>query len=131
MTFWRIFLPSSYTVGQYLYSLVLRAIIQAPNAAATFADVANQMLLTAAADGKPVQYRNFIRNRFTVREVVVSLTPLTEDHARGVALAPMVQDEPGARQNRRSCCGTMQHSEYTGAYEAMERELAELKEQFA
>ena len=77
-----------YAVGQYACSLVLRAIKQAPATAATFAHVANLMLQIAAADGKPVQYRTFIRNRFTVREVVVSPTPLTEALAAGLALAP-------------------------------------------
>jgi len=119
-----------YTVGQYVCSLVLRAIIQAPATAATFAHVANQMLQIAAADGKPVQYRNFIRNRFAVREVVVSPTPLTEDLAEGLELAPKVQDASGAVQNRSRCCGTMQHPEYTGAYEEVERELAELTKVF-
>lgn len=116
-----------YTVGQYVCSLVLRAIMQAPNTNATFADVANKMLQIAAADGKPVQYRNFIRNRFTVREVVVSPTPLTEDHRAGVALAPAKQDADSAGQNRSACCGTMQNPEYTGGYDAMEQELAALK----
>jgi hypothetical protein len=123
-----------YEVGQYVYSLVLRAIIQAPNAGATFADVANKMLQIAAADGKPVAYRNFIRNRFTVREVVVSPTPLTEDHREGVELAPAMPDGRGVVQNRSRCCGTMQNPEYTGGEEmmqqervALERELAELQ----
>jgi hypothetical protein len=119
-----------YAVGQYVCSLVLRAIIQAPAAAATFADVANKMLQIAAADGKPVQYRNFIRNRFTVREVVVSPTPLTADLGEAIELAPGVQDAPGAVQNRSRCCGTMQHPEYTGGYEAVERELADLRKLF-
>jgi hypothetical protein len=117
-----------YEVGQYVCSLVLRAIIQSPNTGATYADVANKMLQIAAADGKPVQYRNFIRNRFTVREVVVSPTPLTANHKEGVALKALVMDEKDAIQNRSRCCGTMQHPEYTGAYEAMEEELKELKE---
>ena len=56
---------SLYDVGQYMLSLVLRALIAAPPVGATFAHVANQMLNIALADGKPVQYRNFIRNRFT------------------------------------------------------------------
>jgi hypothetical protein len=116
-----------YEVGQYVCSLVLRAIMQAPNTNATFADVANQMLQIAAADGKPVQYRNFIRNRFTVREVVVSPTPFTEDHRAGVALAPVKREADSAVQNRSACCGTMQNQEYTGGYDAMERELAALK----
>jgi hypothetical protein len=120
-----------YSVGQYVCSLVLRAINQAPATAATFAHVANQMLQIAAADGKPAQYRNFIRNRFTVREVVVSPTPLTEDLAEGLELEPGVQDAPGAVQNRSRCCGTMQHPENTGGYEEVERELAELQKVFA
>lgn len=119
-----------YTVSQYVYSLVLRAITKAPATAATFAHVANQMLQIAAADGKPVQYRTFIRNRFTVREVVVSPTPLTEELAEAIELAPAVQDAPGAVQDRSFCCGTMQHPENTGAYEAVERELAELQKVF-
>ena len=84
-----------YAVGQYVCSLVLRAIRQAPATAATYAHVANLMLQIAAADGKPVQYRTFIRNRFSVREVVVSPTPLTEDLAAGLELAPAVQDARG------------------------------------
>lgn len=115
-----------YEVGQYLCSLVLRAIVQAPAQAATYTDVANRMLQLAAQDGKPVSYRNFIRNRFTVRQVLVSPTPLSEDHHEGAALAPDVQDAQGTTQNRRACCGTMQHGEYTGAYEAIERELEAL-----
>ena len=120
-----------YAVGQYVCSLVLRAIRQAPATAATFAHVANLMLQIAAADGKPVQYRTFIRNRFSVREVVVSPTPLTEDLAAGLALAPAVQDAPGAVQDRSHCCGTMQHPEHMGVYEEVERELAELRKVFA
>ena len=55
-------------VGEYLFGLIVRAIAAAPAANATFADIANQMLTIAHTDSKPVQYRNFIRNRFTVRE---------------------------------------------------------------
>ena len=116
-----------YAVGQYVCNLVLRAIRQAPATAATYAHVANLMLQIAAADGKPVQYRTFIRNRFSVREVVVSPTPLTEALAAGLELAPAVQDAPGAVQDRSRCCGTMQHPEHMGVYEAVERELAELR----
>jgi hypothetical protein len=120
-----------YAVGQYVCSLVLRAIRQAPATAATFAHVANLMLQIAAADGKPVQYRTFIRNRFSVREVVVSPTPLTEDLAAGLELTPAVQDAPGAVQDRSRCCGTMQHPEHMGVYAEVERELAELRKVFA
>ena len=116
-----------YEVGQYLCSLVLRAIVQAPATAATYQHVANNMLQIAAQDGMPVQYRNFIYNRFTVREVLVSPAPFTENHTEDMSLAPAVQDADDAVQNRSYCCGTMQHPEYTGAYEAIERELADLR----
>ena len=102
-----------YDIAQYLLSLLIRAIKAAPANGATFADVANQMLVIANADGKPVQYRNFIRNRFSVREVVVSATPLTADMGADARFAPGITDAPGAVQNRRGCCGTMQHPEYS------------------
>ncbi len=116
-----------YEVGHYVCSLVLRALIAAPASGATFADVANQMLNIALADGKPVQYRNFIRNRFTVREVVVSPTPLQVDYEAKLKLEPAVQDAPGAVQNRAGCCGTMNHPEYSGGEEALQAEIDELK----
>jgi hypothetical protein len=114
-------------VGQYVCSLVLRAIIAAPATNATFANVVNQMLTIAFADGKPVEYRTFIRNRFTLREVVVSPTPLTEELAEVLELSPDVQDAPGAVQDRRTCCGTMQLEEYVDAEDPFQAELEELK----
>ena len=113
-------------VGAYMRSLVLRALIAAPDAAATFADVANKMLIIANADGKPVQYRNFIRNRFTVREVLVSPTPLKDDHVAGVALAAGIQDSPRAVQDRSACCGTMCHAEYHDVEHILNNELDEM-----
>jgi hypothetical protein len=38
--------------------------------------------------------------------------PLTEDHADDLVLLPGVQDPPGAVQDRRACCGTMNLAEY-------------------
>jgi len=120
-----------YAVGQYLCGLLLRAIIAAPNNNATFADVVNEMLTITAADGKPVQYRNFIRNRFTLREVVVSPTPLTADHKAGAMLEPTkFQPDPKAPQNRVGCCGTMQHSDFNGDAEALEEEIETFKTSF-
>lgn len=115
-----------YEVGQYVWSLLLRAIVAAPAAGATYANVVNQMLTIANADGKPVAYQNFIRNRFVFREVVVSLTPLTEDH-REAELAAGVADAPGIAQDRRGCCGTMTLAENSGADEATEAELDEFR----
>ena len=120
-----------YDAGKYLLSLVLRAIIAAPASAATFADVANQMLIIANADGAPVQYRNFIRNRFTVREVVVSPTPLTADHDPKQVLKAKVVDEAGSVQDRRTCCGTMNLDEYCGGVAALQAEEDILKKSFA
>jgi len=101
-----------HSVGGYLCSLVLRGLVAAPDANARFADVVNQMLRIAQEDGKPVDYANFIRNRFALREVVVSPVPLTDDQPQNLELPPMVEDAPGARQDRRGCCGTMNHAEY-------------------
>jgi hypothetical protein len=116
-----------YETGKYLCSLVIRAFRGAPNSGASFADVANQMLTLAAADGKPTEYRNFIRNRFTLREVLVSPTPLTESHVAGQRLAPFIQDPPGVLQDCGGCCGTMSLFEYSGAEQSMWEELEELK----
>jgi hypothetical protein len=120
-----------YSVGQYVLSLVIRAIIHAPAAAATYADVANQMLTIAFNDGKPVQYRNFIRNRFTLREAIVSPTPLTADHDPAHKMKTGYTDSAEAAQDRRACCGTMQQPEFTGAEEAMEAEIEEFKKALA
>jgi hypothetical protein len=114
-------------------SLVLRAIIAAPAVAATFAHVANRMLSIAAADGKPAQYRDFIRNRFAVREVMVSPIPfadgLTSDDGDGEdaeAAYGYAEAEYGV-QNRATCCGTMKLPVYNGGEEALEAELEELR----
>jgi len=119
-----------YEAGQYVASLVLRGIVAAPASAATFADVVNQMLTISVADGKPVQYRNFLRNRFTLREVVVSPVPLTADHDNKAELAPKIIDAKGAHQDRRACCGTMKLSEYNGGEKAIEDELEQLRKSF-
>jgi hypothetical protein len=121
-----------YEVSKYVCSLVLRAIIAAPASAATFADVANQMLIVANSDGKPVQYRNFIRNRFTIRGVVVAATPLSlaADHELGEELVAAehpstVADTP---RNLRGTCGTMQLPEFTGGDDLLQHQADELIE---
>jgi hypothetical protein len=120
-------------VGRYLCGLVLRAIINSPNSGAIFADVANQMLNIANSDGKPVQYRNFIRNRFTVREVVISPTPLTEDVTKRVELRANKGKEVEASlkgiQNRSTCCGTMQSPEFTQGEDELGAEIDEFKKE--
>jgi hypothetical protein len=97
--------------GAYLRGLVLRALVAAPDVAATYADVVNHMLRLSAEDCRPVAYRDSIRNRFTLREVVAAPTSLTAA-ADPLELLPGVQDLPGAVQDRRACCGTMNLAEY-------------------
>lgn len=119
-------------VAQYIFSLVLRAIIASPANNAGFADVVNKMLTISVTDGKPVQYRNFIRNNFTIREVVVSPTPFTDNFVKGTVLKaaklPYHKDDVG---NRQTCCGTMKHEDYSDADAYLQNELKELKKAFA
>ncbi|SHH22251.1 hypothetical protein [Massilia sp. CF038] len=97
-------------VGAVIRGLVLRAFIAAPDHAATYADVVNAMLRLAVDDALPMATRNAIRNRFVQREVVQG--EVDQDHVAGVDLLPGVQDAPGAIQDRRACCGTMNLAEY-------------------
>jgi hypothetical protein len=121
-----------YETAQYVCGLVLRAIIAAPATGATFADVANRMLNITLADGKPAQYRTFIRNRFTVRGVVVAATPfaLAEGQEEETALVAEehASTDPNARPGLFGTCGTMQSAEFTGAEAIFQTELDELTE---
>jgi len=133
-------------VAAWLRGLVLRALVAAPDIAATYADVVNEMLRLALEDGKPESYSASIRQQFTLREVVGEVvaeaeaandappdttstpTPLPDGvppldaslPGRGLAapcrvhvrLAAVVCDAPGAQQDRRACCGTMNLAEY-------------------
>lgn len=105
-------------VAGYLGGVLLRALIAAPDNAATFADVVNGMLQAVISDGKPPAYGGFIRNQFSRREVVEA-GESTAAFMPGVPLAACVCDAPGARQDRRACCGTMQLPEYDGAERAL------------
>jgi hypothetical protein len=104
-----------YAANEYVAGLLIRALTAAPDSAASFADVVNQMLNVTELDDKPVQYRNFIRRRFVLREVVESPTALTGDHVAGDMLDPKVRDAADAVQTRYACCGTLQHPQYAGA----------------
>lgn len=70
------------------------------------------MLRLALEDGKPQTIVNAIRDRFAQREVFAVPAGFTGDHPAGLRLAPLVTDAPGARQDRRACCGTMNLAEY-------------------
>ena len=107
-------------VGEYLCGLVLRALMAAPDHAATYAHVVNQMLRIAGEDGKPAEYAAFIRNRSSLREVMVA------GLGEAAELTPDVEDTPGAPQNRRACCGTMNNAQYFELEDALDLERAEL-----
>ena len=104
--------------GDYLRSLVLRALVASPDQAATYADVAGHMLTIAQADGNGA-YLDFIRNSFTVREVLKA-NAMTEDGQ--MSFAADVVDGDGAVQDRRACCGTMNHAEYSESDQLLETE---------
>jgi hypothetical protein len=120
-----------HSVAQYVLSLLIRAIEAAPASAGTFADIANQMLLIANTDGKPVAYRNFIRNRFVIREVVVSSTPLTEDHHLTQTLKAVAHLADAMPQNREACCGTMTLPENNGVDDSIVQEQREFLQQLS
>jgi hypothetical protein len=120
-----------YRVGRYVYSLVFRALAQSPNTNAGFADVVNKMLAIVTSDGKPVQYKQSIVNRFAFREVItpVALKGLSKTEHSDLEAA--VQDEEGAVQDRSRCCGTMQLEEYLEDERGLEEELKELADVFS
>lgn len=111
--------------GEYLRGLVLRALIEAPDFGATFADVANQMLRLAGADGSAPEYRAFIRNRFGARQVL-SQTPLSGAAGADLMFEPVRHELADAPQDRRACCGTMNHGEYVELEDVLDQERAEL-----
>jgi hypothetical protein len=99
-------------VAAWLRGLLLRALIAAPDAGATYADVANDMLRLTLEDGKPAAYAGFIRNQFARRDVIEQPGEAAASQPPAGPLAPKVCDKPGARQDRRACCGTMNLAEY-------------------
>lgn len=112
-------------VASSVCELLVRAISDAPATGATYGAVVNKMLERSHARKDPGVYRTFIRNRFTIREVVVSPTPLTalmegkrfDDPAFAgedlLQLQAHPHDSDRAPQDRTTCCGTMQLPEYT------------------
>jgi hypothetical protein len=114
-------------VASNLAKLVLDALAAAPPVNATFADVVNQMLTISNGQGDPPIYRTFLRNRFTLREVVVSPTPLRAlmegridytnanflDGKDVLTMDAAKHASDRAPQDRSQCCGTMQRPEFT------------------
>ncbi|WP_300750760.1 hypothetical protein [Janthinobacterium sp.] len=114
--------------GDYLRGLVLRALLAAPNQAASYADVANHMLAIASADGKG-GYLDFIHSSFTRREVLsdtLSAGAGVDMGGEHTGYAPGIVDEAGAVQDRRACCGTMNHAQYSTSDQELDAERAAL-----
>lgn len=120
-----------YQVGRYVCGLVFRALAASPDSNASYADVVNQMLSLVTSDGKPVEYKQFIVNRFSIREVITPVAPAMLSPDDHVDLEPDVVDEEGMPQDRSGCCGTMQLEEYMDDEETLENELEELAKTFA
>jgi hypothetical protein len=119
-------------VADYLFGLVLRAILAAPDRNPTFADVVNQMLSLSASDNKPFgsEHRTAIRNQFLVREVVDAPSPFTKDFDGRPLIATKhshLSLKENGLQNRSACCGTMRLREYSAAAETRELELEALR----
>ena len=117
-----------YEVGRYMWRLVLRALKaeSVPTSGAVYADVANAMLQITSDDGKPVEYRNAIRNRFALREIVTTPPSFALDIAEGAALERWMHESDEAAQDRSNCCGTMNLTEYTeegGEEQALQAEI--------
>jgi hypothetical protein len=115
-----------YEVGQYMSGLVFRSLAAAPATGATFAHVVNKMLQFVGADGKPAQYKTFIKNRFALREVITTAAAELAAH-EDMEVAPLIMDADDAIQDRSGCCGTMQKAEYLGDEEGFLGEVAELQ----
>ncbi|HBE36263.1 MAG TPA: hypothetical protein DD990_34475, partial [Cyanobacteria bacterium UBA11368] len=90
-----------YEVGKYMAGLTLRALIQAPDTNATFADVANAMPEIAKADGEEDCVK-FIQKHFEFRQVL----------GPNAIAGPKELSQFGLYADRRGCCGTMQHPQY-------------------
>lgn len=117
-------------VAEHVCKLLFNAIVASPATNATYADVVNQMLQISAGQNDPPNYRTFLRNRFALREVVVSPTPLTDllegrlnltdadytgDGKKEVTTVEAADKNSAslrATQDRSTCCGTMQMPEF-------------------
>jgi hypothetical protein len=106
------------------------------------------MLRLAIDDGKPAGYAESIRHQFTIREVVgepeaaqetPTPAPAPAEPAGPAAtgapaaapctfqrLAAVVCDAPGAQQDRRACCGTMNLAEYYNIERVLDAEAQAL-----
>jgi hypothetical protein len=119
-------------VGNYLFGLLLRAIMQAPDTNATFADVANEMLALSEQDEMPEEHRISIRNHFALREVFEMPSSLTAKFEGGKLKRvrhPHLVVQANGLQNRSACCGTMRLREYSAVDVTFAKELDDLRGQ--
>jgi hypothetical protein len=110
-------------VAAYLASVLIRGLRAAPNTAATYAHVVNKMLGIVVADGKPAGYRQAIVNAFSFREVVAATALSMNGGDESAELEAAFVDEPGATQDRSTCCGTMQLPEFVGDADELAAEI--------
>jgi hypothetical protein len=90
-----------YGVGQKLAGLTLQGLINAPDAAADYADVVGEMIKLAEADSDEFpNYANFLRKQFEFREVI----------GKNAVAGPEVV--AGMAAGRSGCCATMRRREY-------------------
>lgn len=115
-------------VGQTVFSLVLRAILAAPAANATFADVVRQMVALCPADAKGQAYRRSIVGQFARREVVTAQGAAKKNGAPALTRVQHahIVVKPNGLQDRSACCGTMRLREYSDVDSAFDAELTEL-----
>jgi hypothetical protein len=123
-------------------SLLIGALMRAPQIGATYVDVINEMLRISREREDPRIYRAFIYSRFAVRKVVEAEAPLAiirgevdwenpdfTDRLDDVAeLAPAQPDHPSLvrQQDRTGCCGTMQLPEYAREQRKLDGDLHRL-----
>jgi len=113
-------------VAAYLASVLIRGLRAAPNTAATYAHVVNKMLGIVVADGKPAAYRQALVNAFAAREVIAPTALSMNGGDESVELEAAFTDDPGAAQDRSTCCGTMQLPEFAGEDDVLTAEIEAL-----
>ncbi len=91
-----------YHVAEYMRSLVLRAIIAAPDVNATFFDVMRAMVMIAEADKRPTEHLGIIAYHFLQREIIDN--SVNRPLETGSTVAAMVEEGDHA-----SCCYTIRN----------------------
>ncbi|HYW14679.1 MAG TPA: hypothetical protein VE891_00805 [Allosphingosinicella sp.] len=117
-------------VGQTVFSIILRAMLQAPDTDASFADVVREMIALCPEGEKGRAYRRSIVSQFARREVVAAEAAAAKQNG-APALARVEHShivvKANGLQDRSACCGTMRLREYSEIDLAFDAELAALE----